>query len=323
MAREIVIWCDVHMGRRDERVPSVEHTITVDGRTRTLALCPEDEDEYLLPLMELLAEYGQKAAPQRHPGTPVRRPHHATGKTVEERAAEGVRRGRPTNHDEVVQCFYCTLTYSLKSRSTGISRHFKAHGYSSRAYVLGDIPCPVCGWHESKMIGQHLSRTHADLGLRSVEEAVWWAADNDDPHGAYADVMNREPDLANGAPAVEQPTLTQVEPADENARRKGVEPKGGRPLPCLLCGTAFAGSGGGYRIHLEQEHGIKRADLLGRICPICADEHEGTAALRMHIRRAHPELELPNVESALVWARDHGDPHGAYEAAMKRGQPGR
>lgn len=67
MAKEIVVWCEIDLTEREERVHAREHEITIDGKTWTIDLCTSDYESRLGPLLALLEQYGQPTVKRRGP----------------------------------------------------------------------------------------------------------------------------------------------------------------------------------------------------------------------------------------------------------------
>lgn len=67
MAREIqeLLWCDRHRGVHSEDVEGSTHTIRIDGVEFEVELCDDCRAELVLPLDDVLSEYGRKVVGQR------------------------------------------------------------------------------------------------------------------------------------------------------------------------------------------------------------------------------------------------------------------
>lgn len=61
MAKEIVVWCEIHLQSKEERVPGTEHQIAINGKSVTLDLCDDCRSQYLAPLEEIVETYGAGA----------------------------------------------------------------------------------------------------------------------------------------------------------------------------------------------------------------------------------------------------------------------
>lgn len=98
--------------------------------------------------------------------------------------------------------------------------------------------------------------------------------------------------------------------------RHGRTPDGPRDAQCLWCPMDYAG-GSGFLRHLKVVHGFQGlGEALGTTCPVCGKE--GMQALGAHLVRAHKDLNFAHPTQAFVWAKEHGDPHGALAAALQR-----
>lgn len=189
MAREIVTWCDPCMGR-DERTPGREETLMVGGKPRVLALCDADRDQYVKPLEALLEEFG---APAEAPGkrtTPTRIAAGNPGAeaTLQMFTLTGTRKGRKPEGGRTAECMFCPLNYS---GDAGLIRHLhKAHGLPDKLREVFAGPCPICG-KAYELVGAHIHKSHADLGLANIAQGYAWAKENGDPHGVFAALAAR------------------------------------------------------------------------------------------------------------------------------------
>ena len=63
MAKEVVVWCEICLrDEQESRVLGHEYEVTIDGKIRTVDLCPAHRDEHLGPVLLLLDEFGQNIA---------------------------------------------------------------------------------------------------------------------------------------------------------------------------------------------------------------------------------------------------------------------
>lgn len=83
--------------------------------------------------------------------------------------------------------------------------------------------------------------------------------------------------------------------------------------PCIICGKELTRSDI-YRRHLGAVHGVSASVLQGDTCPVCGQGE--LSKMGVHVSGQHADMGLANSAQALVWARDHGDPYGAYKAVM-------
>jgi hypothetical protein len=94
-----------------------------------------------------------------------------------------------------------------------------------------------------------------------------------------------------------------------------------RVFPCLWCDGGYT-THEGLNGHLTRQHNapapFKAVDVWGDVCPICGFSGEGKS-VGNHIGQSHKYADYRmTVPRAFVWARDNGDPHGAYAALIQR-----
>lgn len=116
MAKEIVVWCEVHLSRDDQRVPGREYEIAIDGRPRTVDLCADCHQSNVGPLEAFLAEFGEAVTKSRGPYKKTKRKSPAS---TAESAPE------PDSNGEYV-CDWpgCGRAFS---RPQGLGRHRLSH----------------------------------------------------------------------------------------------------------------------------------------------------------------------------------------------------
>lgn len=116
-----------------------------------------------------------------------------------------------------------------------------------------------------------------------------------------------------GAPNTEQTLLL----FESGGTRKGKPPRGPRGNECLWCPLTYSNDGGGFGRHLKVAHGFAGiVEAYGGPCPVCGN---GPYELMSnHCKRSHPEYGFQTVSDPYIWARDNGDPHGAYAAKLEQ-----
>lgn len=172
MTRELIVqmWCDAHAAKHERVRADVTHTVVWDGLARTLDLCQECDAFLAQPLVAILTEVSADV------DTP------AKGASAPAKGAPG-RKPSGTPSDAKRGCALCD--YLTKGGPSALSQHLRQrHGFNA-----GDIvgpTCPVCGSNHptANGMGNHVSIQHADVGAVSIADALWWAANNGDPHGA-------------------------------------------------------------------------------------------------------------------------------------------
>lgn len=152
MAREIIVWCDVHMERHDERVAGDAHEFVVDGQTLALDLCPDCFKELAGPITELQ----DLAQPQ-----PRKKKGKGKGQTSPSKATF-----------EPVECPQRGCTEKLSSRPQAKEHFTQAHKRSLATYERGREEtvfgeklkhfCPTCGegFTTPQGLGAHRSKRH-------------------------------------------------------------------------------------------------------------------------------------------------------------------
>lgn len=169
MAREIVVWCDVHMEQSSgaQRVPGDEFTITINGaKPRTIALCADHQENILNALVEALQEHGMTGPPAQALPKRVRAASRPSGPAPD-------------------ACLLCGEP--VKQSKGAMGGHLRrAHDMTIRM-VYGSI-CPLCGPDEGEFVnlGTHVGRFHPEVTL-GVADAFVVAALNGDPHGVVAE----------------------------------------------------------------------------------------------------------------------------------------
>lgn len=112
----------------------------------------------------------------------------------------------------------------------------------------------------------------------------------------------------------------QAEPTGQQRARKAppeaqeATPQDDEGYPCIICGTHLARADN-YRRHLASVHDLPPGVLQGDTCPVCGQG--GLTRMGVHVAGQHGDMGLGNSAQALVWARENGDPYGAYRAVMK------
>jgi len=88
-----------------------------------------------------------------------------------------------------------------------------------------------------------------------------------------------------------------------------------RIVPCFICRKTFRTTGT-FNTHFEIAHGIRPSLFWPSPlhCPVCGREAPNAQGLGSHVRHAH---EASGVTGAILWARDHDDPHGVYAEIME------
>ena len=168
MAREIIAWCDVHLGESEgaERIAGRPVTISLGMSTSPVQvdLCEAHEIELVKPLRDVLTEYGIRAD-----DVPVVSP----------------RRTRQKGGDWVGE-FKCnvegcgTVTRSLgtlRSHSIAVHKQSLADLTGTAAYVC---PAPDCGlgYESVQGVSVHLARSHNWTQSQRDE----WRAKRTEPH---------------------------------------------------------------------------------------------------------------------------------------------
>lgn len=209
MARDIVIWCDPCLAE-DVRTPAMESVVALtlgeikSPLPRVLATCEAHADQYLKPLAALLEEFGSPVEVPEQAGRGGKKrsqqvsiPAGPSGpqqdRTLFMLEQNGSRKGKPPTGPRGNQCLWCPLSYS--NDGGGFSRHLKvAHGFNGMKEAFGGV-CPVCGEGQYELMGAHTKKAHAELGFATIPEAFLWARDNGDPHGVYAEILERKGSL--------------------------------------------------------------------------------------------------------------------------------
>ena len=172
MAKDVVIhiWCDWHM-ETGARIEGAEYPVTLGGKARTIDLCDPCTKEFITPLAKLLEAHGALLSASAH------------------------RTRRPIADVVTVRCLWCTRDYSAESGSGYAAHVKKVHGYASAIEAFGTT-CPICGDLDLRMMMTHVKRFHSEFGFTHTVQAVLWAKDHGDPHGVYADTLNRTPSMS-------------------------------------------------------------------------------------------------------------------------------
>lgn len=136
MADEIVTftWCDVHQQEHHEKVDASEHktTITVDGLTRRLDLCPECHSTLLGPVLDRMNAYGTRddARPPGKVGRPRKDPLRAAeedplplgGRIIYDTSDPVTVLDVVVQEDGRTECLFCLKTLGS---TTGVYRHME------------------------------------------------------------------------------------------------------------------------------------------------------------------------------------------------------
>lgn len=120
MAKEIVVWCEVHLTRDDERVPGREYEIAVDGTLRVVDLCADCHQVHVGPVEAFLAEFGEPVAKTRGSYKKAKK------KVTVGPAAEKVKARPDENGEYVCDAPGCGRSFS---RPQGLGRHRLSHKF--------------------------------------------------------------------------------------------------------------------------------------------------------------------------------------------------
>lgn len=196
MATTIVRLCDIHMAKGDETVNGTEIKIGLDGKWRSIDLCPECEGDMLARLREIWHSLG---APVREDVRPHRAgamsrsqaAHQANSlEALLSRAENGERRGMAPAGERNNQCLWCPLDYVTLQ---ALTKHLNTkHGIEDHTPFLVAGPCPICG-KSAGQLGGH-TRSHGF----TVSEAYRAAAAEGDPHGIVARTLALAPVVEGG-----------------------------------------------------------------------------------------------------------------------------
>lgn len=194
----------------------------------------------------------------------------------------------------------------------------------SRALVIQSW-CDVCQRDDDAQVTGETFQGLLDGKPRELElcEAHW--AQLVKPLADVMAELGRKPDgqapkTGPGRPRKSPPMVqAQAEPSEPERPRKAPqkaqaqEQEQDHAYPCLLCDAVLV-SQGSYRHHLNR-HGLSAPVAQGDTCPVCGQE--GLTKVGVHVSGQHADMGLANAAQALVWARDHNDPYGAYKAVMR------
>lgn len=123
------------------------------------------------------------------------------------------------------------------------------------------------------------------------------------------------PAPAKPAGAAQQRATALLTAAQVTGTRKGKTPAE-RGAHCLWCSLTYSSDGGGLGRHVRTIHGYDGVkEAYGRLCPLCGESYD---ILQAHLRKSHEEFGFGHLSQAFLWAKDNGDPFGAYEAAVNR-----
>jgi hypothetical protein len=97
-------------------------------------------------------------------------------------------------------------------------------------------------------------------------------------------------------------------------QEKPTEAGDGRAM-CIWCWKSYSVSTS-LRAHLREDHGFKDvAEAFGPKCPVCPMMAK---RLGSHVTKSHPEFA--HISAAFVWAKENGDPQGAFAARLAAGK---
>lgn len=185
-------WCDLCLPT-DVKVSATTHTLTLDGRTRTLDLCDGCVEAVVKPLQAMLDRYGQPVSADGK----VKRPYRRRQSSEPEPGATG-QPGEPAADDAALYPFACIVCdHEPFTNRSGLFRHYGTrHGYPTTT-ERGDgvttesvygATCPLCGTEPSSFVG------HARTEHRQPISALFTAAAAaGDPHGVVAAVRAAVP----------------------------------------------------------------------------------------------------------------------------------
>jgi len=170
MAKEIVVWCDIHLAG-GERQPASQSVIGLGGKWRAVDLCDKCVSTFVVPVQEIWDKYGLAVDDgTKLPGRAVAVPHPPPAP----RPPSGTRRGRTPQTARDRPCLWCELSFVGNS---GINEHVrKIHGIEGPEALGGS--CPRCGQEYTPGMGLavHVTRIH---GYANIWAAFKESADNE------------------------------------------------------------------------------------------------------------------------------------------------
>lgn len=189
--------------------------------------------------------------------------------------------------------------------------------------------CDVCQRDDDTAVEGQTLQLQLDGKPRVLELCDTHRAQYVKPLQDLLDELGRKPDSDSAKTSPGKPRKlppipeAQAEPnapqRGRKARQQAQEAPAPQELspdgyPCIICGHELARADN-YRRHLTSVHQLPTQVLQGDTCPVCGQQ--GLSKMGVHVAGQHADMGLANSAQALVWARDHGDPYGAYAAVMR------
>lgn len=298
MALKIVHLCDVHSAKGDDVPAQYAHTLTLDGGTYAIDLCPACDAEKFLPMVAFLDAFGLLTDGAVDP-------REAVAENL--RLSAGVATSKPTR---------------VRVRASSFVPE-DAPQDASAAPVAAPAAPEALATPEAEERLYPSTRARLPQVRQMLLEA---------PEGIRADVMTSALNLSHGALTTALDVLREAGRAEylghrwwapENvpqamraeleAKRAVVAARNTVPRICPVDGEAISGTSQ-WHDHCTRAHGAPPAQILGLVCPLDGEAFSHPQVLGMHGRKEHDAVHTPQLFQLAI---DAGDPVGIVAGIRK------